>query len=331
MEERNIEIEPYKVKNNLIKLTGEVRLDSVDGVFLIEDDKLNLYGKELSNGEILIPRTKSKVMNLKITPKWEAGNYLKDVKELLHDDENISDAVLLRLRIKCDKTCWSGEQHKIKLSEIGKKVIEAKIPLSELSEEIEIESFITREVKYSKEVPLKATERLSILSQNEAFKIQIDNMKTIGGNFLPIEPKKLKDLLFQFSEANKHDIPIIYYSDELEEFFKRNNLMTVNNTFIFIMPAFLEHYLKWVIFTSQSNPIDKEYDSLVEKLSTLCKCEKSEMYEVISDNDTEKKLQKFLEWSKKLFEEIQYKSGISFRNELLKNIKLERKLKKEIQ
>lgn len=329
MSEKVIDVQPYLVKDNLVDIDATIALDNVSDIFQEKKtSKINLYNVELSNGEILIPRKFSTVLTIKIKPVWAYGDAKRDISELISAGENPENAVMLRVRIVCSKTFWTTEQVIFKLSEIGKRDVEFKVFLKDVAEQIFIEAYLTRELKLANPEPRKAFLPYSIISQHEEFSIQIDEIESIGGNYLPIKAKDLKDVLFQIVADDAHTFPTIYYSNALEKLFRRNDLFSVNITFLMVMPAIMDQYLKWLVFRCQPDHTDKQQKALVEKIGNLTGYGKERLYEIM-EGPWEQKAEKFLELSHKLFEGIQTLGGVNFKKELLKYINQERKLKHE--
>jgi len=326
-----IEVQPYLIKENLVKLNVTASLDNVKDTFPSDGAfKINLYNVELSDGKILIPRKTSSFLTLEIEIEWASGDAMQMLADLIAANEDAEDVLSLQLRASCPKTFWSSKQEKLKVSEVGKKNITLKIAIADIAEQIFIESYFVRERGISQSQARKAAFPYSIVSRNDEISVQVDFIEPIGGNHLPIEPKDLKNLLFKLEIEDPYAIPIIYYAEELEKVFKRDDLHTVNTAFLMIMPGFLDTYLKWLIFYCQPDQTNKEQKSLADKIAKLTGTNWTDIYDIMSSGK-EEKIDKYLELSKKLFEGIQTKSSINYKQELEKYINQERKLKKEIQ
>jgi hypothetical protein len=326
MSERIISISPYAKADNLIDLAGYVSILGIEEkIELPEKKHLILYNYSLSNGNIIVPR---KIDSFKIflKPRMVKGRSIKDFEHLILNDETIDKVLKLRIQIWCKNTRWCSDQLVVDLKEInGRKEVYFEIPLSEVKEEVIISAFVTRETGARINMPRKANSALSVLSNCEEISIQIDEKKEIGGNHLPIDPENIGDLLFDIHGIDKDfELPRIKYSEDFKEYFVRDNLTTVNTTFMMVMFYFLDCYLKWLIFTCRYDSHDKNHKGLVESFSKYCGISKSNLVEIIEDKKySENQTKSYLTLSHKLFKGIQVDSPIKFAKELKQMIKEE--------
>lgn len=329
MSEKVIDVEPYQVKDNLIKLKIEVSLDAVKDKFKNEQgDKINLFNAELKNGDILTPRKTSSMMEISVKPEWAYHEAKKNLFDLVSPGENPENTVHLAVRAVCYKTFWCTNQVFFDLSEISVRETQFRISMNDIYEQVIIESYIIRKNQFSSPAPRKAFLLNSILCQNDEVYIQTDQLDTVGGNYLPIEAKDLKDLLFQVVADDAHTFPIIYFSKDMEKLFRRNDLHAVNTAFLMIMPALMNYYLRWFIFRCKSDHTSKRQKSLADKIGKLTGVSKDSLFEIM-EMEADQKVERYLDLSNKLFVGIQTIGGINFKRELLKFINQEKKLKGE--
>lgn len=329
MSEKTILIEPYKTGNNLIGLKGKVSLDGIEEEITIpEKNHLNLFNRSLESGKILTPRSHN-ILSVNLSTTWESATGINDLKFLVDETEKPEEILSLVVQIWCKTTRWCSEQKHIPLNEIGtKKSFKFDVPINEVKELLTISAFVLREKGNSKTLLRKANTKYSILSESEEITIQIDEMKDIGGAYLPIEPANIGDKVFEMDGLDKEtDIPRIKYSEEFKEYFTRDDLQTVNITFIMSMFYFLDSYLKWLIFVSHNAPSDKKYKSVLDLFSRYCNITKPKLIEIIQmDKYSPEQTKEFLKLSQDLFDGLQTNSDFKYKKELLKIIKAEAKI-----
>ena len=328
MSERIISISPYAKADNLIDLAGYVSIPGIEEkIDLPERKHLILYNYSLENGEIVVPR---RIDSFKIflKPAMIKGRTIKDFEHLILNGEAIDKVLKLRVQVWCKNTRWCSNQLLVDLKEVAsRKEIYFEIPLSEVKEEVIISAFVTREMGNHINELRKANSTLSVLSNCEEISIQIDERKEIGGNHIPIDPENIGDLLFDIHGIDKDfELPRIKYSEDFKEYFVRDNLKTVNTTFMMVMFYFLDCYLKWLIFTCKYDPHDKNHKGLVESFSKYCGISKYNLVEIIEDKKySEYQTKNYLTLSHKLFRGIQVDSPIKYAKELKQMIKAELK------
>lgn len=326
MSEKTILIEPYKTGVNLIGLKGKVSFDGMeDEIVIPERNHLNLFNFSLESGKILIPRSHN-TLSVNLSTTWENAIGINDFKFLVDETEKPEEVLSLVIQISCKTTRWCSEQKHVALNEIGtKKKISFDIQISEVKELLTVSAFVLREKGNSKSLLRKAHTKYSILSESEEITIQIDERKDIGGAHLPIEPANIGDKVFEMDGLDKEtDIPRIKYSEDFKEYFTRDDLQTVNVTFIMSMFYFLDSYLKWLIFVSRNNPSDKKYKSVLDLFSRYCNLTKAKLIEIIQmDKYSSDQTKEFLKLSQHLFNGLQTNSNFKYKKELLKIIKAE--------
>ncbi len=328
MSEKTILIEPYETGANLIALKGKVSLDGIeDEIKISEKNHLNLFNHPLDSGKILTPRS-HETLTVNLSTHWAGATGINDLKFLVDDLEKPDDVLSLVIEIWCKTTKWCSEQKRIPLNEIGmKKNYSFLIPVNEVKELLTISAFVLREKGNSKTLLRKANAKYSILSESEEITIQIDERKDIGGAYLPIEPDNIGDKVFDIKGLDTEtDIPRIKYAEEFKEYFTRDDLQTVNTTFIMSMFYFLDSYLKWLIFVSRHDPADKKYKSVLDLFSRYCEISKLKLIDIIQmDKYSPDQTKEFLKLSQDLFKGLQSNSNFNYKKELLKIIKAEDK------
>lgn len=326
MSERNIAISTYAKADNLIDLRGYVVLDGVEEKIDIPEKKhLILYNYSLTNGDIIVPR-KFDVFRIFIRPAFAKGHSQSEFHHLILNGENAEGTLKLRLQVWCRNTRWCSDQIALNISEAnGRKEVYFDIPVSDVKEEVVVSGFVTREKGGRSTEFRKANSIYSVLSTCEEVSIQIDEKKEIGGNHIPILPEDIGELLFDVhGMENDFEIPVIKYSKEFQEYFVRDNLKTVNATFMMAMFYFLDAYLKWLIFNCKYDAHDKNHKGLVETFSKYCGISKGDLVDVIEERKySENQVRKYLTLSQKLMHGIQVDSPIRYAKELKSMIKEE--------
>ncbi len=320
MSERLIFIEPYKTYNDLIKLSAKVYFPDTDFEIVVPENRsLNLYNHELNDSTILLPRN-HETLTIKVMLAWKKDFQLSSLANLLPDGENPTEILSFRLQISCEKTRWCSEQKKIDLSSITKRsVFNFEIPLIEVKNMLKVEGFITREID-AKGIQLNIPDScLAILSTTQELSIQIDEIKEIGGEYLPIGPGNTGDQAFEISGLdNPFELPKIFYSEELKEFLTRDDLASVNSSILTSLFYFLDRFLRWLIFTCRIDTNNKYHNSLVDLFSKYCEASKEEIiYLVETDKFCEAQIKGYIELSDKLFKGLQIQN--KYKREL-KNI-----------
>ena len=326
MSEKNILIEPYSTGANLISLKGKILLDGIeDEIKIPEKNHLNLFNFSLDSGKIITPRLHSK-LTVNLSTNWAGATGINDLKFFIGDSEKPEEVLSLVVEIWCKTTRWCSEQKHIPLNEIGtKKTYSFEIPINEVKELLTVSAFVLREKGNSKTLLRKANTKYSILSESEEITIQIDERKDIGGAYLPIEPDNIGDKVFEIKGLDSEtDIPRIKYAEEFKEYFTRDDLQTVNTTFIMSMFYFLDAYLKWLIFVSRYDAADKKYKSVLDLFSRYCDITKPKLIEIVQmEKYSADQTKEFLKLSQDLFNGLQTNSNFKYKKELLKIIKAE--------
>ena len=328
MSERNISISPYAKADNLIDLKGYVSLDGIEEKIDIPEKKqLILYNYSLTNGEIIVPR-KFDSFRIFLKPAFTKGHSQTDFHHLLLNGESAESTLKLRLQVWCKNTRWCSNQLSLNLSEAsGRKEIYFDIPVSDVKEEVVVSGFVTREKGNKGNESRKANAIYSVLSTCDEISIQIDERKEIGGNHLPIFPEDIGELLFDIHGLdNDFELPVIKYSEDFKEYFVKDNLKTVNATFMMAMFYFLDSYLKWLIFNCKYDAHDKNHKGLVETFSKYCGISKANLVELVEEKKySENQVKQYLILSHNLLHGIQVDSPVKYAKELKLMLKEESK------
>jgi len=319
MSERIIKIEPYKTYDDIIRLSGKVILpDGQTEINIPEERNLNLYNYEIENGIGIKPRDYSS-LNLKVNLSWRQDSHIGMFDNLVLDTENPAEVLALRMQVQCEKTRWCGEQKKVELGVITKRaVFDFHIPLNEIKDHVKIVAFITRETEAKNIFSEIPTSSLAIVSSCKPLTIQIDEVKDIAGDYLPIGPGNIGDLAFDIQGLDDaFDLPRIFYSEDLKEYLTRDDLLSVNASILTALFYFLDQFLKWLIFICRLDINDKRHKSIVEMFATNCSISKEELTSIIEKEKLcAEQTKAYLELSKKLFKnvQLQYKYKRELRN-----------------
>ncbi|MEJ7683738.1 MAG: hypothetical protein WKG06_38930 [Segetibacter sp.] len=93
------------------------------------------------------------------------------------------------------------------------------------------------------------------------------------------------------------------------------------------MSYFLDHYLKWLIFTSKYDESDKNQKGLIELFSRYCFISKGEIVQIIEKEKFSKEaIEGYLDLSQKLFRGFQLNKDFKYKNELIRLFKKEANL-----
>jgi len=330
MSERNISISPYVKADNLIDLNGYVSIEGVEEKIQIPDKKhLILYNNLMLNGDILVPR-KFDSFRIFLKPVFANGHSLNDFYHMLLEGEHAENTLKLRIQVWCKNTRWCSNQLSLNLREVnGRKEVYFDIPILDVKEEVIVSGFVTREKGSNNNKERKASAIYSVLSTCDEVSIQIDERKDIGSNHLPIDYEDLsdKDIVFELKGLeNDFEMPRIKCAKEFKEFFVRDDLKTVNTTFMMAMFYFLDSYLKWVIFKCKYDIHDKNHKGLVEIFSKYCGISKAKFVELIEEKKySENQIKQYLVLSHNLLRGIQVDSPVKYGKELKLMIKAEDK------
>ncbi len=330
MSERIIPISPYAKADNMIDLKGYVSIDGIEEKIEIPDKKhLILYNFSLANGDIVVPRNHD-ILRIFLKPTIAKGHSPNDFSHFLLNGESVEKVLKLKLQVWCKNTRWCSNQLSANISDAtGRKEVYFDIPMSEVKEEITIVGFVIRETGNKVNETRKANTIYSVLSNCEAVAIQIDERKEIGGNHLPIDYEDLshKDMVFDIKGLeNDFDLPRIKCAKEFKEYFVRDDLKTVNSTFMMAMFYFLDSYLKWLIFICKYDAHDKNHKGLVETFSKYCGISKAHLVELIEEKKySENQTKQYLTLSHNLLFGLQADSPVKYARELKQMIKEESK------
>ncbi len=320
MSERFIYIEPYKTYNDLIKLSAKVYFPELDlEINVPENRSLNLYNYELNDSTTIIPRSQG-LITIRVSLAWKKDFQLTSLANLLPEHENPIEVLSFRLQVSCERTRWCSEQKKIDLSLITKRALFSfDIPLNEVKNILKVDGYITREVDAKGVQPNISESSLAILSTSKELSIQIDEIKEIGGEYLPIGPGNTGDLAFEISGLdNPFELPKIFYAEELKEFLTRDNMASVNSSILTSLFYFIDRYLKWLIFTCRIDTNNKYHNSLVDLFSKYCATPKDEIIDLVEkDKFCESQIKGYLDLSDNLFRGMQIQN--KYKREL-KNI-----------
>jgi hypothetical protein len=328
MSERIIPISPYTKADSLIDLSGYISVDSIKETIDIPKRKqLILYKYSLSNDNALIPRN-HKSLKICLKPNLISGYEIDDFSHLLTEGEVPVKILKLILQVSCKTTRWCSDQYFMNLSEVnGLNQICFEIPISEIKGDIDVTGFVVRMFKSKINEPRKANSAFAVVSDCEEIQIQIDELKEIGGNHLPIDFEDLvnKNMVFDIEGLdNDYEIPRIKCAKEFQEFFVNDNLNTVNSAFMMAMFYFLDSYFKWLIFKCKYDQHDKNHRGLVNLFSKYCTVSKAELIELIQETKySENQSKTYLSLSHKLFYGIQVNSPIKYSREFKQIIKEE--------
>lgn len=324
MSEQNIPILPYAKADNLIDIRGYVSIEGVEEKIEIPDKKhLILYNRLLANGEIFVPRNHDS-FRIFLKPTIAKGHSQNDFSHLLLNGESIEKILKLKLQVWCKNTRWCSNQLTVNLSEAnGRKEVYFDIPLSEVKEEIVISGFVIRETGSKVNETRKANSIYSVLSNCEEVAIQIDERKEIGGNHLPIDYEDIGELVFDIHGLDKdYEFPRIKCSNEFKEYFRKENVRTVEVTMMMAMFYFFDAYLKWLIFVCVYDEHDKNQKGLVGSLAELCEVSKSRLVEIAElTKHSEEQSKEYLTLSHSLFKGLQLHSAVKYSKYLKKLIK----------
>jgi hypothetical protein len=319
MSERIIHIEAYKTYNDLIKLSGKVGFFNSDiEIDIPENRSLNLYNYEYKDDLQIIPRQYEELL-IKINVGWKKDFQLSSLASLLGQYENPTEVLAFRLQIVCEKTRWCSEQKKIDISAINKRsVFSFEVPVSEVKGILKVEGYITRETEVKGAYDNISEAPMAIVSVCKELSIQIDEIKEIGGEYLPISPGNTGELAFEFTgKDNPFELPRILYAEELKEFLTRDDLQAVNSSILTALLFFLDQYLKWFIFTCRIDLNNKYHNSLVELFSRYCNAAKDEIIELVErDKFSQEQAKGYLDLSEKLYR------GIQVQNKYKKELKV---------
>ncbi len=318
MSEHIIQISPYKTYDDLIKLSGKVIIPEKEiEIEIPENRSLNLYNYELNDSEIIVPRN-YELLILKINLSWKKDFLISSLGNLLVPGENPTEVLGFRLQATCDKTRWCSEQKKVDISSITKRAsFSFEIPLNEVKGVIKIGGFITREIEVKSADYHIPDASLAIISTCKELSIQIDEIREIGGEYLPIGPGNTGDLAFDISGLdNPFELPKIYYSEELKPFLTRNDLSSVSSSILTSLFYFLDQYLKWFVFTCRLDTNNKYHNSLIDLFSRYCSTPKEEIIDLVeADKYSQEQTKGYLSLSLKLF------SGVQIQNKYKRELK----------
>lgn len=187
MSERTIPIEPYVKADNLIVLKSELKISDVEELIPIPDNNyIKLFDYTLSDGSILVPREHDH-LEIAITPVYKDGISIDDFRDLLIKGESPLDVLDLVIQVTCNSTRWGSNQIRVSLNDVnGKHRVKLKIPVSEIHGLTDVKGWIIRKLDNKEIETRKANLAYSVLSDCEPIQIQVDEIRDIGGNHLPL-------------------------------------------------------------------------------------------------------------------------------------------------
>jgi hypothetical protein len=116
---------------------------------------------------------------------------------------------------------------------------------------------------------------------------------------------------------NDFELPRIKCAKDFKDYFVRDDLNTVNASFMMAMFYILDSYLKWVIFNCKYDAHDKNHKGLIESFSKYCGISKANLIEIVEEKKySENQIKQYLILSHKLLNGIQCDSPIKYAKEL---------------
>jgi hypothetical protein len=326
MSENLIKIETYKVYDDLVNLKGKVIIPEIKmEVNIPLNKKLYLFNYEVNEDLVINPREYNNII-LSVIPNWKSDFQVSALSQLLSTGENPTEILSFRLQVTCPKSRWCSEQKRIEISNIKKEQQYLfEIPISEVKETLKIEGYITREIDLKGRSEFLSEASLSIVSRSKDLIVLIDEIKEIGGEYLPIGPGNIGDLAFEFQGLNNpFELPRILYSQDLQEYLTNEDLASVKSGLLLSIFYFFDRYLKWLVFTCRIDINDKFHRAVVDLLSRYCLVSIDDLI-ALSDEEkySEQQVRKYLDLSDRLFKEIQLQN--KYKRELKNIFKSENK------
>ncbi len=320
MSEKNISIKTFEREDGIINISSKIVFDALDNeIAIAENGYLNLFNYPLPNGMNIKPREIGESFMLYFKIGWEKGASLSDLQALVENNEKAYELLIVKAQVVCRTSRWCSEQIQIPMIEIGSDyVYHIAIPLSEIKGIISLSADVIRQSTSKKLNTTKATESYTIISSAESVTIQIDEIKELGNNYLPIRPEHIGDYVFDlFGFDNELQLPVIRYTEDFKDYFTNDDLITTNATFFISIPYFLDHYLKWLIFICKYDSTEKIHKGLVELFSKYCGISKASFIEVIEkEKFCEEQIKLYYSLSLNLFKGIQVNSDFKYKSQL---------------
>ena len=197
---------------------------------------------------------------------------------------------------------------------------ELALDLATVSGRISVRTYIVRTKTARKENIEKAVAVGSIIGESKPIMIYLDEVNSPGGSYLPITPKKLGNIMFEFGEISQtgDKIPELYYNEALDNYIKAgDSYKSVQLMLMGIFPLYVDHLLKWIIFGTNINHQSDLQAPIIGLVSELCELNETELLEV-ADLDTDEKLYKYHILSAKAHNSVQ-DASLNYKTEYLQH------------
>lgn len=275
----------------------------------LSDLVIDLHHIEQREGEFILLRDKCKSININLIPEW-ANSAVKDsLKEIIFDDEDLAEIVIVNIYLLALETRDVIDLKKLTISDIESKseICFSNIDVNKYHGKIEVQSNISRIKGHASKNGLVADRKHFILGENKNISIYLDEVSSIGNNYLDIIPEDLGRLLFRIRDWQEPgtDHPQFLFNSEIEKYVKGGDyFLSIQNFLMMGLIIYSDFNLKWILFSENFSESDEYHLSILDYISKILDYKKAEILD-ITKLDIEDKLKEYLRLSKLLLEKIQ--------------------------
>lgn len=321
-----------KSKGPLVEFRKEIFF--VDNESTIEkgpsNTTIDLHKIELQEGGEKLLRDFSRIITIKLHPEWVDNNSKVNLEKLIHNEEILENTVILNTYIFCQSTKKIIDIVKTKISAIDRNepIIFSEIDLYNIEGKIIISSNFSRLKSHSDTDTIIADRKNSILGENTDIVLYLDEVDSLGGDHLSIQPAELGKILFKISDwiKSETDTPKLLYHSSFEKYIKGGDYYSSVQLFLMMsLIIYSESNLKWFLFGNNFDEKKEYHNSVKDFIAKMLNMKKNELNDIQSLDDN-KKIDKYLELSQMLIENIQI-STISYKTIFKQFIEEELKFK----
>lgn len=300
---KRLETSPVEFKKTIVLSSGK----KVEKSF--NDYVIDIHSIEAREGLFEPIRDNSSFFDLVLLPEWSTAKAKDLLREVIFEDEIVEDALILNVFLIATESKEVIELRKVRLTDIdsSKEIRFMNIDPNKYFGKIELQSSIVRTKSHPFGKSLLADRKYAIVAENNSIAIYLDEVISIGSNYLDIMPASLGRLLFRIKDWQESgvDHPQLLYNSELDKYLRGGDYYnSVQNFLMMALIVYSDHNLKWILFSNNFSEVDEYHLSIVDFIAKLINIKRADLIEK-SKLECDEKLREYLIISKELLECIQ--------------------------
>jgi hypothetical protein len=285
----------------------------------LNDLVIDLHQIEQREGEFIPLRDKCKYINLDLTPEWTKSTVKDSLTKLIFNDEHLEEIVVLNVILLASDTRDVIDLKKLTIGDIesNSEICFSNIDVNKYHGKIEVQSNISRIKGHATKNGIIADRKHFILGVNKNITIYLDEVSSIGSNYLDIIPEDLGRLLFRIRDWQEPGIdhPQFLFNSEIEKYVKGGDyFLSIQNFLMMGLIIYSDFNLKWILFSENFSESDEYHLSIVDFISKILDYKKADILN-LAKLDIEDRLKEYFKLSKFLLEKIQ-DSNINYKTKM---------------